>query len=158
MVKNLFVMQETWVWSLGQEDSLEKGIGTYSSIPAWRISWSEDPGGLWSMGSQRVRHNWVTNTHTHPYPIVQWLITSLTLNLLMSYSLHIKHSSFYTIRILNISQGLNQVPVPTWKLSWWIWVVTGNLAKVWHCDTCKSKTVIQIPVSLLVCHTIKLIQ
>ena len=46
-------MQETWVWSLGQEDPLEKGMGTHSSILAWEILWTEDPGGLQSMGSQK---------------------------------------------------------------------------------------------------------
>ena len=46
MVKNLPVMQEIWVQSLGQEDSLEKGMATYSSILAWRIPWTEEPGGL----------------------------------------------------------------------------------------------------------------
>ena len=50
-------MQETLVPSLGQEDSLEKGIATHSSILAWRIPWAEEPGGLQSMGSQRVGHN-----------------------------------------------------------------------------------------------------
>jgi len=46
-----------WVSSLGQEDSLEEGVATHSSILAWRIPWTEDPGGLPSMESQRVRHN-----------------------------------------------------------------------------------------------------
>ena len=50
MVKNLPVMQETWVQSLGQEDPLEKGMATLSSIPAWRIPWTEETGGLQSMG------------------------------------------------------------------------------------------------------------
>ena len=54
MVKNLPAMQETWVQSLGQEDPLEKGMATYSSILAWRIPWTEEPGGLQSMGSPRV--------------------------------------------------------------------------------------------------------
>ena len=49
-------MQETWVRSLGQEVRLEKEIATHSSILAWRIPWTEEPGGLQSMGSQRVRH------------------------------------------------------------------------------------------------------
>ena len=53
-------MQETWVWSLDQEDPLEKAMSTHSSILAWRIPWTEEPGGLQSMGSQRVRHNWLT--------------------------------------------------------------------------------------------------
>ena len=46
MVKNLPVMQETRVWSLGREDPLEKGIATHSSILAWKILWTEEPGGL----------------------------------------------------------------------------------------------------------------
>ena len=48
---------ETWVQSLGQEDPLEKEMATHSSTLAWRISWMEEPGGLQSTGSQRVRHN-----------------------------------------------------------------------------------------------------
>ena len=56
-VKNLPAMRETQVQSLGWEDPLEKGMATHSSILAWRISWSEDPGRLQSIGSQRVRYN-----------------------------------------------------------------------------------------------------
>ena len=56
-------MQETWVQSLGQEDPLEKGMAIHSSILAWRIPWTEEPGGLQSMGSQRVQHDQATNTH-----------------------------------------------------------------------------------------------
>ena len=52
MVKNLPALQETWVQSLGQEDPLEEGMATHSSILAWRISWTEEAGGLQSMGSQ----------------------------------------------------------------------------------------------------------
>ena len=55
IVKNLPVMQETWVQSLGQEDPLEKRTATQSSILAWRISWTEEPGGLQSLGLQRAR-------------------------------------------------------------------------------------------------------
>ena len=54
LVKNLPAMQDTWVQSLGWEDLLEKGMATHSSILAWRIPWSEKPGGLQSMGSQRA--------------------------------------------------------------------------------------------------------
>ena len=57
MVKNLPVMQETQVLSLGREDSLEKGMATHSNILAWRIPWTEEPDGLQSMGLQRVGHN-----------------------------------------------------------------------------------------------------
>ena len=53
VVKNLPAMQETRVQSLGQEDPLKKGMATHSSILAWRVPWTEDPGELQSMGSQR---------------------------------------------------------------------------------------------------------
>ena len=56
-VKSLSAMQETQVQSLGQEDSLEKGMATHSIILAWRIPWTEEPGGLQSMVSQRVGHD-----------------------------------------------------------------------------------------------------
>ena len=62
MVKNLPTMQKTQVLFLGWVDPLEKRMASYSSILAWRISWTEEPGGQQSRGSQRVRHNWVTNT------------------------------------------------------------------------------------------------
>ena len=55
-VNNLPAMQETWVRPLGQEDPLEKGTATHSSILAWRIPWTVEPGGLQSMGLQNVRH------------------------------------------------------------------------------------------------------
>ena len=61
LVKNLPAMQETWVWSLGREDILEKEMATYSSTLAWRMPWTEEPCRLQSVGSQRVRHDWVTS-------------------------------------------------------------------------------------------------
>ena len=57
MVKNLPTLREAWVRSLGWEDPLEKRMATHSRILAWRIPWTEEPGGLQSMGSQRVGHN-----------------------------------------------------------------------------------------------------
>ena len=63
MVKNLPAMQETWVWSQGQEDPPEKEMAAHSSILTWRIPRTEKPGRLQSMGSQRVRHDWATNTY-----------------------------------------------------------------------------------------------
>ena len=56
-VKRMPAMQETWVPSLGGEDPLEKEVATHSSILAWRIPWTEEPGGLQSTGSQRVGHD-----------------------------------------------------------------------------------------------------
>ena len=61
--KNLPAMQETWVQSLGQEDPLDKGMATPSNILAGRILWTEEPGGLQSMGSQRIRHDLATNSN-----------------------------------------------------------------------------------------------
>ena len=61
VVKNLPAMWETRVQSLGQEDPLEKGKATHSSILIWRIPWTEKPGKLQSSGFQRVRQEWVTN-------------------------------------------------------------------------------------------------
>ena len=63
-VKNLPAMQETQVWSLGWEDCLEKEMAIHSSIVAWRIPWTEEPGGLQSMGSHRVGHDWSDFTFT----------------------------------------------------------------------------------------------
>ena len=57
LVKNLPAMQETWVRFLGWEDPLEKEMAIHSSILAWKIPWTEQAGGLQSMGSQRVGHN-----------------------------------------------------------------------------------------------------
>ena len=57
MVKNLLAMWETQVQSLGWEDPLEKGMTTHSSILAWRITWTEEPGELQPMGSQRLLHD-----------------------------------------------------------------------------------------------------
>ena len=59
-LKHLPTMRETGVWSLGQEDPLEKEMATHSSMLVWRIPWTEEPGGLQSMGSQWVRHDWAT--------------------------------------------------------------------------------------------------
>ena len=69
MVNNLPAMQETWVRSLGQKDTLEKGIAAHSNILAWRILWTEESGGLQSTGLQRVQHDLGTEQHS---PQVYW--------------------------------------------------------------------------------------
>ena len=77
MVKNLPAMQKTQVGSLDREDPLEKGMATHSRFLAWRITWTEDPGRLQSMGSQRVKQDWVTNTfHFHTF-----MLTLMTLKI-----------------------------------------------------------------------------
>ena len=63
VVKNRLPMQETWVTSLSWEDHLEKEMASRSSILAWEIPWTEEPGWLQSMGSQRVRYDWATKQH-----------------------------------------------------------------------------------------------
>ena len=63
MVKNVTAMQETWIQSLGWEDPLEKGMAIHSSILAWRIPRTEEPGGLHSMWSQRGRQERLTLTY-----------------------------------------------------------------------------------------------
>ena len=70
-IKNLPAMLETWVQSLGWEDPLEEGMATHSSIRAWRIPLTEEPAGLQSMRSQRVRHKWVTK-----HSILSFLLVS----------------------------------------------------------------------------------
>ena len=64
VVKNLPAMQETWLWSLGREDPLEKGMAAYPSILAWRTPLTEKPGGLQPVGSQRARHG-LSAEHFH---------------------------------------------------------------------------------------------
>ena len=71
-VKHLPAMQETRVWSLGWEDPLEKEMATHSNVLAWRIPWTKEPGGLQSMGLQRVQHDWVTSLSLS----FQWVYSS----------------------------------------------------------------------------------
>ena len=68
-VKNLPAMQEIWARFLGQEDPLEEGKATHSSILAWRVPWTEEPGGLQSMGWQRVGHDWSGRAHRTFYSL-----------------------------------------------------------------------------------------
>ena len=77
MIKNLSAMQKTRVQSLGQEDSLEKGLATHSSILACEIPWAEERGGLEPMGSQRVRHDWVANTLCAQYSALDIRVPNL---------------------------------------------------------------------------------
>ena len=94
MVKNLPAMQETWVQPLGWEDPLEKGKATHSSILAWKIPWTEGPGGIQSMGSQRVRHYWATKQQ------------------------HISHQSWASLQTLEWSSKHSWVGHFNFLLSW----------------------------------------
>ena len=72
MVNNLTTIWETWVWSLGWEDPPEEGIATHSSILAWRISMDREAGGLQSMESQRVGHDWATKQAHGRWTVLGW--------------------------------------------------------------------------------------
>ena len=82
-LKHLPAMRETWVRSLGREDPLEKEMATHSSISAWRIPWTQEPGGLQSTGLQRVGHDWATSL-THSLTLYKqenlqvWVLKSVT--------------------------------------------------------------------------------
>ena len=76
MVKNLPAIQETWVQSVGWEDALEEEMATHSSSLAWKTLWTEEPGGLQSMGSRTVRQDWMTNTFT--FTIMGTLVLDLS--------------------------------------------------------------------------------
>ena len=69
--------QETWVWSLGWEDPVEKQMATHSSILAWRVAWAEEPGGQQFMGSPRVRHDWTTERTGTRDPAVLFFARSI---------------------------------------------------------------------------------
>ena len=73
LVNNTPAMRETWVQSLGWEDPLEEGMATHSSILAWRIPWTQEPGGLQSMASQKVGHSWMTKHSTQLEQRRSWM-------------------------------------------------------------------------------------
>ena len=68
-------LQDMWVWSLGQEDPLEEEMATYSSILTWRIPWTEEPGGLQSIESQKGGHNWSDWGCTRPWEYGKWILS-----------------------------------------------------------------------------------
>ena len=77
LIKNPPALRDTWALSLGREDPLEKETATPSSTLTWRIPLTEDPGGLQSMGSQRIRHDWATSLvhwfHSRAFRFIPWL-------------------------------------------------------------------------------------
>ena len=110
-LKCLPAMRETWVRSLGREDPLEKEMATHSSILAWRIPWMEEPGGLQSMGSQRVGHDWVTSLSLSlslSPPV--WHFSSVALSF-----------SFFLHDLQELSSQPEIEPVPQ---QWKSWVLT----------------------------------
>ena len=115
-VKRLPTMQETRVQSLGQEDPLEKEMATHSSTLAWKIPWSEKPGRLQSMGSQRVGHDWVTSIHfyidIHIYTIKYFLSTCFYF-----YTDKCIHSHIQTMHLIHVNQDHVHYSLPEIILS-----------------------------------------
>ena len=143
MAKNLPAMWETQVWSLGQEDRLEKGMAAHSSVLSCRNPWTEEPGGLQSMGLQRVRHDWVTNTHTqacacaHTHKHRGLLVTATQYwNLVLDPPPQCSHQSFwfFSLPLLFVCSLPFLLPLSStrhppswpgllqWFPSWFLWV------------------------------------
>ena len=113
MVKTLPAMQENWIWSLHWEDHLEKGMATHSSILAWRIPGMGEPGGLPSMGSQTVGHDWsdlaavsrfLNLCHVYCYLLFVYVILYITLyclNILLNNFFPLCFGSFYFCVVLH---------------------------------------------------------
>ena len=99
MVKNLSAMWETQVQSLGWEYPLEKGMATRSSVLVLRIPWTEEPGRLQSLGPQRVRHDWVSNTHTHTHTFVLLQIERTHIFVLFQIIFHYAFSCWSCVRL-----------------------------------------------------------
>ena len=120
MVKSLAAMRETWVWSLGREDPLEKGMAIHSSILAWRISYTEEPGGLQSMGSQRLKHNRMTNTRA-----AFWERKSALHEIVSQIGFHVDFCSHPQSNHYHYCCGKEETPGPVKEIcprwpGWWV--------------------------------------
>ena len=123
MVKSLPAMWETRVGSLSQEDPLEKEMATHSSILVWKIPWVEEPGGLQSMGLQRVGHSWATSPHTSPTTsslvltgLLGFILTSLLSHLCphsLTTTLELKLNDLLLLWILPVTIQSSQCPLST---------------------------------------------
>ena len=118
MVKHLAAIQETQIWSLGWEDPLEKDMAAHSSILAWKIPWTAEPGRLPSMGSQRVGHGWTTSLSLSHSVSLCWastvcqavtFISSFRMHLLV-FSNKVDFKAFY----MDIDTMLNSVKISYW--------------------------------------------
>ena len=124
-VKNLPAVQETRVQSLGWEDPLEKEMATHSSILAWKISWTEESGGLQSMGLQSVGHDWATNTYLHNS------VKQLSFNLKIIFFAYFTFLNEMSVLGGGEEPGRPRASSCTWELTW---VTGGRVCNLdWPC-------------------------
>ena len=132
MVKNLPAMSETWVQSLGQEDPLEKGMATHSSVLTWRIPGTEEPGGQPSMGLHRVGHDWSDLAAAAAW--IQWSSLPWAFSFLNTAFHWPCSTSFHNFQIIEFwhfppsihcstSHSLVFAPLQSWN---WIFKITSN--------------------------------
>ena len=135
MVKHLPIMWETWVQSLGREDPLEKEMATHSSILAWKIPWTEDPGRLQSMGSQRVGHDWATFFLSYVTDLQSHLVLVLTYSRVFPNVVRVK-------KLKRKFSGLNNShigPMPVFSLV--IFLYMTNISIQPHTTQCVHKKI-----------------
>ena len=120
MVKHLPTMQEAWVQSLGQEDLVEKEMTTHSSILAWKILWTEEPGRLQSTGLQRVRNDWVTARSLQYLFFFFLIIYQLSGSLLLCGLSLVMVSRGYA---LLTGHGPWWWPLSLWSQAQWLWLL-----------------------------------
>ena len=105
-LKRLPGLQETWIQSLGWEDPVEKRMATHSSILAWRNPWTEEPGGIQSMGSQRVGPDWVTNTSYSYCRMNLFMNSSVTFNMYIDSQSHYHNHTDLSIKKISLCCSL----------------------------------------------------
>ena len=132
-VKNLPAMQETRVWALGQEAPLQKGMATHPSIHAWRIPWTEEPGELQSMESQRVRHNFTTKQQMKELMTTSGISIFLIFRTQRRFSLSEKKKKKALFDDSNRSGVRIQIgPLNSYLrliISWWLWTFVSSSGK-----------------------------
>ena len=115
LIKNLSALWENWVWSLGWDDPLQKGMATHSSILAWKIPWTEEHGKLHFMEWQRHQHDWVTNTlHSHQlctrvftFPHLYWCLGNPDTNCCTSEVWEMVSPCGFTCLLVRLNLNLN---------------------------------------------------